>query len=865
MLNHMLDKMNAVTGKLAHFLGEKTHLDANTRTSSRKAHLALQVALPSLRQLLPYETISDDGLFMNKNSVGFGLHLLPAAGADESLVKSMAELIKSKLPVDVDCTVMLNKHPYIGDTLKTGFEPMMKQGGIFARLAEMSVTYHTAAIKNGYSNGQNIAVHPSDYRGYLFFSVRKSLSAAALMRATRQSIESELQVANIAHARLMRADFVTLMRTLVSPDASSTHWPDVGDDEAQLLSHAIPSGNSMIRVDDLGIDVDVSDKNGHPHTARIVNCQIEKMPEHFALWETPNFFANVLKPVNGISCPFLISFTIRGADATSALERAKKRAGSLNNNGNSVQQFLNPGMRDEAADWNYVYSESSKDNLTVLPTFYNVMLFTTPECEREIVAKAISAYRQAGFHLSQTRGSQWTHYLASLPFFMTEGFFSDLNTAGFIKPMTNHMIANLMPIVASHKGSKAGLLIPTNHNQVAFLDLFDDTNLPITNFNCLTVGSTGAGKSMFQQAQILSGLALGEMTYVIDLGESYKHLCELVGGTYIDVSKMALNPFTLFDFDGVTDLKNNTNGDRDEVANGIQIRDLLAIMASPDEALGGVAQTYLLDAACAAWRDKGKKACVDDVRQALKARAQTDDTHDARLTDLVLLLNKYGKEGIYGPMFNGETPLINQSNFVVFEMGGLAANPDLLKIVMFVMIVIIQGQFYQTDRRVKKRCNIDEAWRFITDGSNPIAANFIAQGFRTARKYNGGFGVLTQYLRDTQISLQGQAIEAASDTKIIMRQGNFDAYVAANPERFSEFEQQMINGFAHVSGAGFSSIMIDAGNTTRFHRYFADPFTRVLFSSKGTEFEAVKALVGTGKSLEDAVHQVATELFGSEM
>jgi conjugal transfer ATP-binding protein TraC len=865
VFNQLLDKLHVVTGKVAHLLGESAHDDTNTRSSAHKAQQALQVAFPSFRQLLPYETVDEEGLFINKSSVGFCLHLLPASGADDSLVKSMAALIKDKLPIDVDCTVMLHKHPYVGEMLHQGFEPMLNKGGIYARLAEMSLTYHKTAVKNGYRNGQNLSSHPSDYRCYLFFSIKQGRDAHALMRATRLSIESELTVANLTHARLMRTDFITLMRALVSPDASSMDWPQVDNDTSCLMSHLIPSGNSMIRIDDLSLDIDISDQNGEPHTTRIISCQIEKMPDRFALWQTPDFFSNALKPAHSIPCSFVISFSFRGVDPITALEQAKKRAGSLNSNGNSVQQFLNPTMRDEASDWNYVYTEASKGNVTVLPAFYNLMLFTSPERERDAVAKAKGAYRQAGFHLLQTRGAQWTRYLASLPFFMTEGFFSDLGVMGFIKPMTHHMIANLMPIVASHKGSKAGLLIPTHHNQVAFLDLFDDTTLPITNFNCLTVGSTGAGKSMFQQAQILSGLALGEMTYVIDLGESYKHLCKLLGGTYIDVSSMTLNPFTLFDFDGVADLKQSASGERDEVANCIQIRDLLAIMASPEQPVCDVQKTYLLDAACLAWKQKGKKACVDDVLVALMMRAEQDDTKDTRLTDLVLLLNKYGKKGIYGAMFNGETPLITQSSFVVFEMGGLASNPDLLKIVMFVMIVIIQGQFYQTDRRIKKRCNIDEAWRFITDGSNPISANFIAQGFRTARKYNAGFSVLTQYLRDTQMSLQGQAIEAASDTKIIMRQGNFEAYLTENPTRFSALEQEMIHGFAPVSGAGFSSIMIDAGNTKRFHRYFADPFTRVLFSSKGTEFEAVNEKVVAGLSLEEAVFQVATDLFGSEM
>ena len=54
---------------------------------------------------------------------------------------------------------------------------------------------------------------------------------------------------------------------------------------------------------------------------------------------------------------------------------------------------------------------------------------------------------------------------------------------------------------------------------------------------------------------------------------------------------------------------------------------------------------------------------------------------------------------------------------------------------------------------------IDEAWRFLL-GSNPVAANLIAQGFRTARKHNGGLSVSTRYLEDKSASIQGQAIEA---------------------------------------------------------------------------------------------------------
>ncbi|MDF1931738.1 hypothetical protein PGH45_19085 [Legionella pneumophila] len=62
-------------------------------------------------------------------------------------------------------------------------------------------------------------------------------------------------------------------------------------------------------------------------------------------------------------------------------------------------------------------------------------------------------------------------------------------------------------------------------------------------------------------------------------------------------------------------------------------------------------------------------------------------------------------------------------------MGELELNPELLTIVMFVMIVIIQGQFYHSDRRREKRCIIDEAWRFLARGSNPVCASFMSRAF----------------------------------------------------------------------------------------------------------------------------------------
>ena len=461
--------------------------------------------------------------------------------------------------------------------------------------------------------------------------------------------------------------------------------------------------------------------------------------------------------------------------------------------------------------------------------------------------------------MTQSRCKQWLRFLASLPFLLTEGLFARLQVLGLTKKLSHYNVANLLPVIADFKGCTQGLLLPTYRHQLFFYDPFDDKQLPISNYNRLTVASPGAGKSYLQQALLLDGLSRGHQIFVIDLGESYKHLCQRVEGTYIDATTIALNPFTLFDFEGATEIAGEL------VNNYIQIRDLLAIMASPEQGLDDVQKDWLLDAILMCWRLHGRTSSIDGVLEALREiLKKSESRNDRRLKDLLILLSKYGREGIYGAMFNGETPLFNQSQFTVFELGGFESNPQLLTIVMFVMIVIIQGQFYQSDRRTRKQCNFDEMWRVFLTSSNPIMANFLEQGYRTARKYNAGFSAITQHLSDTETTLQGQTIAACSDTKFIMRQGAFKEYIEKHPKRFNGLQQKVIESFGEAKMQGFSNLMIQYGTVYTFHRYFSDPFSRILFSSSGDEFGEIESLTASGVSLSEAIARVAQKYYGAE-
>lgn len=859
MLTELRDVSRKTFYKLAQFIGEETCKPESLKNKA-EANETLEFDRAIFEHLLPYEGVLEPELIVNKATIGFGLHLAPGSGADPQRVKAHMELLKHRLPDGFDLTVMLYKHHYLADDLFRGFKPLLKKGGMYEAIAKMSIRYHLNAIKSGYKNKRNIPAQLADYSCYLFISTKHRKEANQRLCDCRMVIESELTVAGYHHARLKAQDFKTLLCALTSPNLDSIEWPVCEDGGEASFSRQMVRSNTTFTVNDDSVDIRTVDDEGYPHHTRVVSLMIEQWPEKFALWSTPDLFANIFNPDKGIQCPFLISFTIRGSDQEKTKNEAKNKAEHYKKNNNAVQRFLNPNLVNEAKEWQYAHDELNKNNLGLMPTFYNVMLFTDKKNERKHVAQTISSYREFGFKLSQPPIVAWTRYLASLPFVISEGIFEDLVLMRNTKRLNHAACANLLPLIADFKGAPQGMLLPTYRHQLAYVDTFDNKHLPITNFNFVTVGSPGSGKSLLNQWRLLSGLAAGEKIFVIDLGDSYKHLCELVGGTYLNASSITLNPFTLFDFEGKIEI------DGKEMNNYTQIRDLLAIMASPHEPLSSIQNDYLLDAVLCCWKKHGRKTCMDDVLEELRLMLDKSEAHkDTRLSDLIVHLKKYGRDGIYGYMFNSETPFISNHDFVVLEMGEFENNPELLTIIMFVMIVIIQGQFYHSDRMTKKLCVIDEAWRFIAKGSNPIAARFIEQGFRTARKYNGGFGVIFQQLADMNGSIQGQAVASSSDIKFIMRQGNFEEYLKENPKMFDERQQQLIKDFGEAGTQGFSSIMVQYGNAYTFHRYFADPFTRVLFSSNADEFTAIEALRKKGLSLEEAVYQVAETFHGDEL
>ena len=139
---------------------------------------------------------------------------------------------------------------------------------------------------------------------------------------------------------------------------------------------------------------------------------------------------------------------------------------------------------------------------------------------------------------------------------------------------------------------------------------------------------------------------------------------------------------------------------------------------------------------------------------------------------------------------------------------------------------------------------IDEGWKLL-DFKNEKVGQFIEKGYRTARRHTGAYITITQNIVDFDSPTASSAARALGNSsyKAILKQSakEFAKYNQLYPDQFSKLEKDMINGFGSAKEQWFSSFMLQVEANCSRHRLFVDPLSRAMYSSKGPDFEYMKA------------------------
>jgi len=321
--------------------------------------------------------------------------------------------------------------------------------------------------------------------------------------------------------------------------------------------------------------------------------------------------------------------------------------------------------------------------------------------------------------------------------------------------MNSSPVASSFPFISSELTSDEGILYGINRHNNSLI-LFDRFSLQ--NANTVVFATSGAGKSYTIKLEVLRTMMLGTDVIVIDPEREYKHLCDAVGGTYVNISLSSESKINPFDLPRAVGEQRPADIIRGSV---ITLKGLVRLM------LGQLThqEDSLVDRALLETYAK-KDITADSDLAKIEAPIMQDfqDILDGMEggADLALRLKKY-TQGTFAGLFNNPTNVDMKNQLVVFSVRDL--EDELRPMAIYTIVNYIWNVVRS---QLKKRILIiDEAWWLM---QNEDSAKFIYALVKRCRKYYLGVTNITQDVNDFLLSPYGQAIVNNSAMQLLMRQ-----------------------------------------------------------------------------------------------
>ena len=825
----MWDYFSEKTQQWAAWLGDKTRFGGNSK-KSRNNLVNEDVQYTALSHLLPYESYDPDtGIFINKKSQGFMLEAAPLLGANEEMVAILTSIFTDILPIQTDIQFILWGSDKVGHLLSAFEEERSGKGEIFEWLAKKRSEFLKKGVYQSLTSQGHFILR--DFRLFISISLPRKMKDSFThdLVTLRDDMVSSLKSMQMPTKNILVKEFISIVSDLLHPSSdiypSTPEWNPY-DSIATQLHH--PEYCLRVFKDKLQFE-NIKEK----WEARCLS--IKEYPSLMAQWKMTDAIGQLFNHSLQIPCAFVTTLSIRVIDhSKSAMQSQLNYLNKEKSVKSPLSKFM-PLIGKEFQDWSFVRERLAEGDRLV-QTHFQVVLFCRENDAGSHERKVRDLYRANGWRLKKTAYLQLQSFLSMLPMMMSEGLLQDMNVLGRLRTMTAFNAANIAPLQGEWKGSRTPrLILPGRRGQIAAFSPFDNTE---GNYNVAIAAASGRGKSVLTQEYIVSLLGSGGRVWVIDIGRSYEKTCHMLGGSFIEFStecSISLNPFTHI---------------KDFEASLSMLKPLLAAMAHPTSSASDAEITFLEKGLKAAWQEKGHHATITTVATWL------DNQASAICKNLSHLLYSYTSEGMYGRYFEGALTVDLSNSFVVLELQELKAKRDLQRIVMLVLMYHISEVMYLGERQQNKSCIIDEAWDLF-GGDNDGAAQFIETGYRTARRYNANFLTIVQSINDYFKNATTIAAFENSDTKIILGQTTEAIDQLKKSERLTmdPFTERVLKSLRKTDE--YSECVIKTPSGVSVHRIILDPYSRILYSSKGEEFEAVKRLQADGYSLMDAVQRVA--------
>ncbi len=294
-----------------------------------------------------------------------------------------------------------------------------------------------------------------------------------------------------------------------------------------------------------------------------------------------------------------------------------------------------------------------------------------------------------------------------------------------------------------------------------------------TNRNKFVLGPSGSGKSFFTNHMVRSYYEQGAHVVLVDVGHSYKGLCDLVGGyyfTYSESDPIKFNPFYL------------SEGDVLDTEKKESIKTLLlALWKKDDENFRRSEYVALSNALTLYFAQLANRPDIfpcfntfyeflsNEYVQVLETSKVKDRDFD--IDNFLYVLNPYYRGGEFDYLLNAfeNLELLHQP-FIVIELDNIKDHPILFPVVTLILMEMFISKMRKL-KGIRKVLLIEECWKAIAKEG---MAEYIKYLFKTVRKYFGEAIVVTQEVEDIISSpIVKQAIINNSDCKILLDQSKY--------------------------------------------------------------------------------------------
>ncbi len=294
-----------------------------------------------------------------------------------------------------------------------------------------------------------------------------------------------------------------------------------------------------------------------------------------------------------------------------------------------------------------------------------------------------------------------------------------------------------------------------------------------TNRNKFILGPSGSGKSFFTNHMQRSYYEQGAHIVLVDVGHSYKGLCDLVGGyyfTYSETNPIRFNPFYIGEGDSLDTEKKES------------IKTLLLSLWKKDDepftrseyvAISEALQFYFETLEMETDWFPGFNSFYEFVQTRFREKLVRDKVKekDFDIQNFLYVLRPFYKGGEFDYLLNAKEDLnLLQQRFIVFELDNIKDHPVLFPAVTLIIMEVFISKMRKL-KGIRKIILIEEAWKALMKEG---FAEYIKYLFKTVRKFFGEAIVVTQEVEDIISSpIVKQAIINNSDCKILLDQSKY--------------------------------------------------------------------------------------------